>query len=83
MRTAPDSRDAVTVQETAPGEAPVRRGRSGSRGMTTVCMTAMRVPQYARTGMVRRARGRPVPVLGASIGAGDGMGTPAAGGQRK
>lgn len=66
VRTAPARRVAVTIQETAPGEECVSRGRSGSRGTTTVCMTAMSVPHIASTGTVRRVR-RPVP-RGGDIG---------------
>ncbi len=44
VRTAPERREAVTIQDTAAGEECVRRGRSGRRGITTVCMTAMRMP---------------------------------------
>ncbi|TCR16434.1 hypothetical protein EV578_114185 [Streptomyces sp. BK205] len=66
VRTAPDSRVAVTIQETAAAEEWVSRGRSGSRGTTTVCMTAMSVPHIASTGTVGLALG-PVP-RGGGIG---------------
>ncbi|GGZ96590.1 hypothetical protein GCM10010389_39830 [Streptomyces echinoruber] len=77
----------MTVQDTAPGDAPVSRGRSGSRGTTTVCMTAMRMPAKASTGRVNRPDVLDVPEEadagagvraggGAGIGAGCSMGTP-------
>ncbi|CAM5709823.1 hypothetical protein SCANM63S_07143 [Streptomyces canarius] len=75
VRTAPESRVAVTVQETAAADAPVSRGRSGRSGTTTVCMTAMRMPPDASTGMVSRSRSRGE----GDIGTGWSIGAPAGG----
>ncbi len=56
VSTAPARSVAVTVHDTAAAEDPVSRGRSGSSGTTAVCITAIRMPPYARTGTVSPAR---------------------------
>ena len=73
VATAPVSRVAVTSQEASSADTSRIAGRSGSRGMTSVCCSETSMPQEVRIAMVaqegtRRTDIRRAPVRGTVVG---------------